>query len=1082
MLAGCNSEVSCLQHNSPALTMMKNIVTSVLTLLTLVALTLARDVSVAMATSNCTFIRSGSTVVSADCSHRGWTQVPRTLPPTLLSLDLSGNQLVTLPERPFRRYHLLESLDLSENQIIRLENATFSGLGRLRWLSLRMNGLRMKPGVFPDDAFWGLTQLRYLDLHLNQPQEWNPDLAYPDAALSSLPAMRTLKMDGLATNVDLGPGFSKLHCLEVLDINDVTGNCVMTVLSEKFFFHINTSRPLTVNLTDCKLRTIHNNTFSFLPTLHTLDLNSVRSLSFLPFMQASRSLQWTQIKVLDISGIHGGANIKIRAEYFRYLGYTWLERLIVSSENAYDIDLRAMFNLPTSLKYLSFYDNKLINATFLFGLYLLPHMDTIQVSRQNHFTSEVLSDYRQNHNKNNVDLDSQIHLDNKKRRRYDYRVQNNKNLTLVSNRSKTAQIYSPHTDVELNSSTKRSQKPRALDANKLTRNEMSAPIMQRHAKGAVLHAKHKFLKQEKPYQFMFENRKGTPLFFRKNSFLTINSPVDKKYEIKQTARRLKTTSPGHLPDSPSDPDLCFNPRFTKMQESRMRAFLGKLKSFLVRHNIHISQTTQSLMLPVRNRTSPEDLLRATHNNSQKTRSTDWADVQDDYWPLPPTIRHVYASELKLGYTLPRLRFFDNQVQTLDVSKNNLPCFIGPFFGLHQLRTLDLSNNFAVYLSQDFFEDMPRLTHLYLQGNFLGDSFNNDSSGQIFSGLKSLKVLDLNDNSIKHLSARAFQAQKHLTRLSLARNALSKFKPSIAHMAALTFLDLSENSVPFLQREVLNDLDTIFGVSNLTIDLHKNPLSCGCEALEFWGWVTQGAGVHFQGVGEYTCTLANGTEIGYETVKLELDTLRLQCQGTEFLAVAVGLLVALLFLLSLLGVLHYKRWHLRYFYYVGLRRLRHPYDHHHALQNVADDVKDVFISFDDDSGDFRVKQFVHEVLQPELDRQGLTYYTSEAQFAARPIKDIITEAILGARKTLAIFSADFFPSYERELEFNMAVYHEEKIHRQVIVPAVMGPIDWSVFPPEVRVYLEEHTCALHRQNEDEVFARILVGRIRADVRL
>ena len=89
--------------------------------------------------------------------------------------------------------------------------------------------------------------------------------------------------------------------------------------------------------------------------------------------------------------------------------------------------------------------------------------------------------------------------------------------------------------------------------------------------------------------------------------------------------------------------------------------------------------------------------------------------------------------------------------------------------------------------------------------------------------------------------------------------------------------------------------------------------------------------------------------------------------------------------------------------------------------------------------------------------------------------------MGARKTLTLFSSRFFPSYERELEFNMAVYHEEQTHRRVIVPVLWEHVDWSVFPPEVMVYLEEN-FVIPYQHGNEQFMEMLMNRINAEVRI
>ena len=64
---------------------------------------------------------------------------------------------------------------------------------------------------------------------------------------------------------------------------------------------------------------------------------------------------------------------------------------------------------------------------------------------------------------------------------------------------------------------------------------------------------------------------------------------------------------------------------------------------------------------------------------------------------------------------------------------------------------------------------------------------------------------------------------------------------------------------------------------------------------------------------------------------------------------------------------------------------------------------------------------------------------------------------------------------------MAVYHEEEIHRRVVVPVLLEPVDWSVFPPEVSVYLEEHRVIPYEHGNPDFVDR-LVEIIRTEVRV
>ena len=147
---------------------------------------------------------------------------------------------------------------------------------------------------------------------------------------------------------------------------------------------------------------------------------------------------------------------------------------------------------------------------------------------------------------------------------------------------------------------------------------------------------------------------------------------------------------------------------------------------------------------------------------------------------------------------------------------------------------------------------------------------------------------------------AFSANRKLIRLSLARNAITHFGPRFGNMSSLAFVDLSENNIAFLQHEQTDDFDTVSELSNLTIDLYKNPLSCGCDSLAFWYWVVGQTGVRLHRLEEYKCTLSNGSEISYSVLERELDSVWLQCQGQRLLNIAIGMLACLLLPLFVLG--------------------------------------------------------------------------------------------------------------------------------------------------------------------------------------
>merc|ERR1712098_753829 len=65
--------------------------------------------------------------------------------PELLLLDLSDNEIVTIPDRAFISQRRLVELKISDNKISELTSATFSGLMNLKVLYLNSNFIEEIP-------------------------------------------------------------------------------------------------------------------------------------------------------------------------------------------------------------------------------------------------------------------------------------------------------------------------------------------------------------------------------------------------------------------------------------------------------------------------------------------------------------------------------------------------------------------------------------------------------------------------------------------------------------------------------------------------------------------------------------------------------------------------------------------------------------------------------------------------------------------------------------------------------------------------------------------------------------------------
>lgn len=99
----------------------------------------------------------------ADCTHLKLSQIPSNLPTDITGLDISHNQLKTLPPKNLTKYSQLIYLNVGFNSISKLETHLCLSLPWLEVLRLEHNQLRTLHG----EAFTSCTNLRELNLGFN---------------------------------------------------------------------------------------------------------------------------------------------------------------------------------------------------------------------------------------------------------------------------------------------------------------------------------------------------------------------------------------------------------------------------------------------------------------------------------------------------------------------------------------------------------------------------------------------------------------------------------------------------------------------------------------------------------------------------------------------------------------------------------------------------------------------------------------------------------------------------------------------------------------------------------------------------
>ncbi|XP_046349958.2 toll-like receptor 4 [Haliotis rufescens] len=314
----------------------------------------------------------------ANCSARGLTSVPSTLPENITTLLMADNKLVDIAGFAFKKYAHLKHLDLSNNQIKRLNNNSFYGLTSLQSLQLERNHLNLSRNAYPALCFSGLVSLQRLLIGNNVAIEWFLDpqdsFYYPDEAIGQLEALEELSVDGLP-NAMFGVGFCHLHSLTYLDFK----LCYINYVEEGMF--VNTPNITFLSMSHCHIFDVHKESFAKLPHIDTLDLSGNTEVG-LNVTHIFHGLRDTQIRVLMLSSIYPPYSIcvVIPSDCLRYLFNTSIKELYLNHNDIRKLEPGALDYFPPSLEIISLRDNKFTFGHYIFELNKLTGLRRIDLS------------------------------------------------------------------------------------------------------------------------------------------------------------------------------------------------------------------------------------------------------------------------------------------------------------------------------------------------------------------------------------------------------------------------------------------------------------------------------------------------------------------------------------------------------------------------------------------------------------------------------------------------------------------------------------------------------------------------------
>ncbi|XP_062601892.1 toll-like receptor 4 [Saccostrea cucullata] len=385
--------------------------------------------------------------------------------------------------------------------------------------------------------------------------------------------------------------------------------------------------------------------------------------------------------------------------------------------------------------------------------------------------------------------------------------------------------------------------------------------------------------------------------------------------------------------------------------------------------------------------------------------------------LPPNLKTLYFHDNLYKMTLQNFVF--KTIKTPELSRvyfqNNIIYELnGPITGIESVIHADFSNNFCSYISPGFFKDLKNLSYIDLSNNALGENLENDVEGEIFQNLFMLKTLNLTRNRIVRLPSKVFWNLKQLENLNLSFNSLSKFTVPVSHMNHLSHLDLSNNQISSLSREIRDMLDAISQKNILSLNLKGNELRCNCENLDFVKWIISSKNINFLHLDEYVCSSSNSSGIPFSEIENRLQMLEKQCSSYTLIIVIMTSLTIVVLTTTISRILYRYRWKLRYMYYVARENYKINVHRPDALPNASYHF-DAFVSYADDDRIFVINLVKH------LEREfNLRLCIHQRDFIpGTGIADNITNAIHNSRKTFCIITSHFLDSYWCMFELNMA---------------------------------------------------------------
>ncbi|KAK3580484.1 hypothetical protein CHS0354_001085 [Potamilus streckersoni] len=254
-----------------------------------------------------------------------------------------------------------------------------------------------------------------------------------------------------------------------------------------------------------------------------------------------------------------------------------------------------------------------------------------------------------------------------------------------------------------------------------------------------------------------------------------------------------------------------------------------------------------------------------------------------------SMEYISPKLIRSMHSLLELRLDHNRLMNM----SSIPEFENILASSESLEIIDLSYNGLDTLPKSFFAGTPRLKEIHLQGNCIVHF------GVDVGGLYRLRLLDLSDNSLLYIDANIMEDLKAINlRSQETAKSKSLSGKSIPGNSSYEWHQIHTVSIPIYEEK-----------STFVVNLQGNNFDCSCEHVFFLIWIEE-SNISFESKYDYKCR--NGFYIG-ELYEENLPDLITYCKVNNQLPfIILGVILSLLLTISLVitGVCLHRKFKLR----------------------------------------------------------------------------------------------------------------------------------------------------------------------------